>query len=137
MSGSQLPASSSQSHSLSEAASDLVRRVPQLLRRLRDLEDEEAGLDAQARRLMGQLPPTNDRPSTPIAPTPASKSAVQATESTVDRSVPSTPAHIDPSIYVFLGLLNKTFNKFGRKPRNACEGPSVDGVARVNNVSQK
>lgn len=89
-------------HSLSEATSNVVCRIPELLRRLRDLENEEAELDAKARQLVEQPPKTepNDKSSTPSRPTlstPVSKRGSRATDSTVDEGVPSTP-HIDPSI---------------------------------------
>ena len=102
MSGSQLPAISSKPHPLSEAASSIVCRIPELLRRLRDLENEEAGLDAKARRLMEPLPKTKagpSAPSHPIVSTPVSKLRSRA----ADKGTPSTPPHIDPSIYLFLG----------------------------------
>jgi hypothetical protein len=103
MSGSQLPAIFSKPHSLSEATSSIVCRIPELLRRLRDLENEEAGLDAKARQLMEPHPKTKDGPSAPSRPiisTPVSKLRSRAT----DKGTPSTPPHIDPSIYHFLGL---------------------------------
>lgn len=109
MSGSQLPAISSRPHSLSEAASSFVCHIPQLLHLLRDLESEEAKLDAQARQLVEQLPTTKDRPSIPIVSTPVSKLRMQATENAVVRDTPSTP-HLDPSIHLFLDFLNKTLS---------------------------
>jgi len=96
----QLPAVSSQPHSLSDAASSLACRIPELLRRLRDLENEEAELNARARQLVEQLPEATDGPSTPSHPiisTPVSKLRGRAT----GRGTPSTPPHIDPSIYLF------------------------------------
>ncbi|KAH0833960.1 hypothetical protein J3R83DRAFT_11177 [Lanmaoa asiatica] len=107
MSGPQLPVISSQPHFLSEAASSLVCRIPELLRRLRDLQNEEVELDARARQLFEQPLKTKDRPSTsfhPIVSTPVSKVHLQATESTVDTGTPNTPPHTDPSITVFLHL---------------------------------
>lgn len=103
MSGSQLPPISSQPCPLSEAASSVVCRIPGLLRRLRDLENEEAALDAKARQLVEQLPKTKDGPSTPSHPivsTPVSKRRDRVT----DKDTPSTPPYIDPSMCLFLGL---------------------------------
>lgn len=137
MSGPQLPAIS---HSLSEAASSLVYRIPELLRRLRDLQNEEAKLDAQARQLMGQVPKIKDRPSIPSHPivsTPISKPHIRDAESTVDRGVPSTPPHIDPSIYLFLDLEKETLNMSRRKHQDTSKNFFVDGVVRISHVGQK
>ena len=109
MFGSHPPVISPQSHSLSEAASSPVCRIPELLGRLRDLQNEEAMLDAKARQLVEQLSETQDRPLTPSHPiisTPISKVYIRATESAVDRSDPSTPPHIDPSICLPIDLNN-------------------------------
>ena len=110
MSGYHPPVISPQPYSLiTEAASSLVSRIPELLRRLRDLQNEEAILDAQARQLVEQLSEANDRPSAPSHPiisTPISKVHIRATESAVDRSDPSTPPHIDPSICLPIDLNN-------------------------------
>ncbi|KAF8556783.1 hypothetical protein OG21DRAFT_1482836 [Imleria badia] len=139
MSGSQFIAISSQPYSLSDATSSIVYRIPELLRRLRDLEKEEVELNVKARQLVGQLPQTKDAPSTPTRPiisNPVSKLRSRATESTVERGTPSTPPHIDPSIYLFLDLGN-SLNVFGRNHRDTGEDFSVDGVVRVSHVNQK
>ena len=139
MSGPQLAVVSSQPPSLSDATSTIVCRIPELLRRLRDLEKEEVELNAKARQLVEQFPQTTDAPSMPtrsIISTPVSKLRSRATESTVERRTPSTPPHIDPSMFLSLGL-EKSLNVFGRKHRDADESVSVDGVLCVSHVNQK
>ena len=99
MSESQLVANSPQSRSLSDEASNLFYRIPQLLHCLRDLEDEEARLNAQVRQLLEpQVSTTKDRPPMSIPPTPVSKPRLPVPGRVADRG--TTPL-VDPGIYLF------------------------------------
>jgi len=96
MSEPQLAENPSQSHSLSDEASNLLCRIPQLLHCLRELEEEEATLNTQARQLLEpQLSTTKDKAPTSIFSTPVSKLRIQGV---VDRA---STLHVDPGIYHF------------------------------------